>query len=86
VGTGQGEDRNLHQYSLLQETLLGNDIPALMNQNGHESGEKQLLRGSKMIEKEVSNGEEEGYDAKVIPMMAKKMKHSGRRDLYTKVA
>jgi hypothetical protein len=57
-----------------------------MNQNGHESGEKQLLRGSKMIEKEVSNGEEEGYDAKVIPMMAKKMKHSGRRDLYTKVA
>jgi hypothetical protein len=34
-----------------------------MNQNGHETGEKQLLRGSKilMIEKEVSNGEEKGY-------------------------
>jgi hypothetical protein len=59
-----------------------------MNQDGHEIGEKQFLAGSKIltIKLEVSNGEEEGYDAKVIPMMAKKIEHFGRRDFYTEVA
>lgn len=54
----------------------------LMNQDGHEIGEKQLLASSEdlPVEVEVSNGEKEWYDAKVIPMMANKVEHFGRRD------